>query len=192
MLKVPLPRKNTRSRRRRQKLNPEVFSPLGRNHQTTLALEIKPDHPLRGPNTDVLIHAAVKDGNKKDTKKQCSRLCSSLCPLVLSTCPLKRKPKRVSTEDKENKKAPHLSPSQVPMNNNPEGASSVSSDNMKPDKNNLGGDGPAREGSWTTWTLTRMPCLSTIYLIFNIYYTPTFLLYSSIRSINKNHDYYTE
>ena len=31
------------------------------------------------------------------------------------------------------------------MNNNPEGASSVSSDNMKPDKNNLGGDGPARE-----------------------------------------------
>ena len=38
-----------------------------------------------------------------------------------------------------------MSPSQVPMNNNPEGASSLSSDNMKPDKNNLGGDGPARE-----------------------------------------------
>ena len=143
------------------------------------------------PNTDVLIHAAVKDGKKKDTKKQCSRLCSSLCPLVSSTCPLKRRPKRASTEDKENKKAPPSSPSQVPMNNNPEGASSVSSDNMKPDKNNLGGDGPAREGRRTTWTLTRMPCWSTIYLIFNIYYTPTFLLYSSIRSINKNHDYYT-
>ena len=133
----------------------------------------------------------MKDGKKKDTKKQCSRLCSSLCPLVSSTCPLKRRPKRASTEDKENKKAPHLSPSQVPMNNNPEGASSVSSDNMKPDKNNLGGDGPAREGRRTTWTLTRMPCWSTIYFIFNIYYTPTFLLYSSIRSINKNHDYYT-
>ena len=41
MLKVPLPRKKTRSRRRRRKLNPEVFSPRGRNHQTTL--EIKPD-----------------------------------------------------------------------------------------------------------------------------------------------------
>ena len=55
------------------------------------------------------------------------------------------------------------------MNNNPEGASSVSSDNMKPDKNNLGGDGPAREGRRTTWTLTRMPCWSTIYLIFTIH-----------------------
>ena len=139
------------------------------------------------PNTDVLIHAAVKDGEKKDTKKQCSRLCSSLCPLVSSTCPLKRRPKRASTEDKENKKAPPLSPSQVPMNNNPEGASSVSSDNMKPDENSLWGDGPAREED----NVDADEEAEMEHNLFNIYYTTTFLLYSSIRSINKNHDYYT-
>ena len=34
----------------------------------------------------------------------------------------------------------------MPMNNmNPEGASNVSSNNMKPDENNLGDEGPARE-----------------------------------------------
>ena len=73
------------------------------------------------------------------------------------------------------------------MNNNPEGASSVSSDNMKPDKNNLGGDGPAREEDNVDGDKDAV----LEHDIFNIYYTPTFLLYSSIRSINKNHDYYT-